>query len=238
MSTAFDGVAAQGNAVPGWDRFDAYLFDIDGTLLNMRDGVHYNAFHSGVQQVFGVSSKIDGLPVHGNTDIGILRALLRREAVPDAQVEARLSQVLERMCDEVEHNCEAMRPELCPVVSEVLQKLKRDGRLMGVVSGNIERIGWMKLRAAGVAEYFSFGCFCDQSESRAGIFRAGIEEVKQRLGPQASMCVVGDTPSDVQAAREVGVPVIAVATGIFSLDDLSRERPDVCVACCTELMQS
>ena len=33
-----------------WDAADAYLFDIDGTLLNSRDGVHYNAFHNAVRQ--------------------------------------------------------------------------------------------------------------------------------------------------------------------------------------------
>ena len=27
-----------------WDSYDAYLFDIDGTLLNCTDAVHYFAF--------------------------------------------------------------------------------------------------------------------------------------------------------------------------------------------------
>jgi phosphoglycolate phosphatase len=57
-----------------WGSFDAYLFDIDGTLLNSRDGVHYNSFHSALRQVWNCELKIDGIPLHGNTDIGILRA--------------------------------------------------------------------------------------------------------------------------------------------------------------------
>ena len=35
-----------------WNGFAAYLFDIDGTLLNSRDGVHYNAFHSALRETF------------------------------------------------------------------------------------------------------------------------------------------------------------------------------------------
>ncbi len=27
-----------------WDAYDAYLFDIDGTLMNCTDAVHYFAF--------------------------------------------------------------------------------------------------------------------------------------------------------------------------------------------------
>src|SRR5690349_15360578 len=57
-----------------WTAFDCYLFDIDGTLLNSRDAVHYHAFHRAVQTVFGLDFRLDGVPVHGNTDVGILRA--------------------------------------------------------------------------------------------------------------------------------------------------------------------
>src|SRR5205807_1540782 len=73
-----------------WSAADAYLFDIDGTLLNSRDGVHYNAFNNAVRRFFGVSSKIDGVPVHGNTDPGIIRAVLEREGVNGAELEAKL----------------------------------------------------------------------------------------------------------------------------------------------------
>ena len=66
---------------------DAYLFDIDGTLLNSRDGVHYHAFHAAVREVYGIDSSIDGVPVHGNTDLGILRAVARRAGLSDTEFE-------------------------------------------------------------------------------------------------------------------------------------------------------
>ena len=65
--------------------FDAYLFDIDGTLLNSRDGVHYHAFLSALRTAYGCELKIDGVPVHGNTDIGILRAVTRQAGIDDAK---------------------------------------------------------------------------------------------------------------------------------------------------------
>src|SRR5207248_11335504 len=57
---------------------DAYLFDIDGTLFNSSDGVHYQAFCRTLEEVYGVEPSLDGLPVHGNPDIGILRAAVAR----------------------------------------------------------------------------------------------------------------------------------------------------------------
>lgn len=220
-----------------WRQADAYLFDIDGTLLNARDGTHYHAFHNAVRAIYGVDSSIDGVPVHGNTDIGILRAVLRREGVSDAVFETKLPAALHHMCSEVARNAAALRTELCPSILELLTALRADGKLLGVVSGNLEPIGWAKLEAAGLRDFFAFGSFSDKNEQRSAIFRHGIEEARRRLGERASVYIVGDTPADILAANHVGAPIIAVATGIFSLDELCRLGPDLCVSSCTDLLK-
>ncbi len=221
-----------------WRAADAYLFDIDGTLLNTVDGTHYHAFHHAVRDVYGVDSSIDGVPVHGNTDIGILRAVLRREGVSDAIFQQKLPAALEHMCSEVTQNAASIRTCLCPSIRELLETLRGAGKLMGVVSGNLEPIGWAKLESAGLREFFAFGSFSDKNEQRADIFRHGMQEAWRRLGRQGPVCIVGDTPADIQAAQAVGAPVIAVATGIFPAAELSRLNPDLCVACCTDLLQT
>jgi phosphoglycolate phosphatase len=220
-----------------WDAADAYLFDIDGTLLNSRDGVHYDAFRDAVRQFFAVPSKIDRVPLYGNTDLGVIRAVLRREGVSDAEIDAKLPLMTAAMCAEVERNAAGMRPELCPSVEELLKRLHAAGKLLAVASGNLERIAWKKLETSGLRRFFAFGSFSDQRELRADIIRWGVAEARRRLGNAATVYVVGDTPSDIQAARAAGVPVIAVATGIFSLPELQSQQPDLCVSCCTELLE-
>jgi phosphoglycolate phosphatase-like HAD superfamily hydrolase len=219
-----------------WRDVDAFLFDIDGTLLNSRDGVHYHAFHNAVREIFGVSSKIDGVPVHGNTDIGILRAVLERENVTADEIARRMPQMLAHMCEEVQRNAAEMRPEVCPSVAELVAELNGAGKLLGIVSGNLETIGWLKLEASGLRRYFSIGSFSDRNEKREDIFRYALGEVRRRLGDGARVCIVGDTPADIRAARAADTPVIAVATGIYSVEQLAAEGPDVCVSCCTELL--
>ncbi len=219
-----------------WRESDAYLFDIDGTLLNTLDGTHYHAFHNALRAVFGVDSSIDGVPVHGNTDIGILRAVLRREGIADAVIAQKLPRALDHMCAEVAQKAADIRTQLCPSITELLETLRTAGKLLGVVSGNLEPIGWAKLRAAGLRDYFALGSFSDRNEKRSAIFEHGIAEVRRQLGTQAAVCIVGDTPADVLAAQAVGVRVIAVATGIFALEDLRRLAPDLSVGCCTELL--
>jgi phosphoglycolate phosphatase len=219
-----------------WRAADAYLFDIDGTLLNSRDAVHYHAFNHAVRDVFGFDAVIDGVPVHGNTDAGILRAVAERQGVASEEFERKLPIALRQMCAEVERNQHQMRPEICPSVVDLLDLLRADGKLLGIVTGNLETIGSAKLARCGLREYFSFGAFSDGQPHRAAIVRAGVEEVRRRLGPAAAVYVVGDTPSDVIAARAVGVPVIAVASGIFAPEELAGHGPDLCLPCCTDLL--
>ena len=220
-----------------WNAADAYLFDIDGTLLNCRDAVHYFAFHHAVRQVFGREVKIDGVPVHGNTDIGILRAVLRRDGVADDDIDAGLPQMIAQMSAEVQRNSEHLRPELCPSITGLLSRLREEGKLLGAATGNLETVGWLKLEKAGLRQMFSFGSFCFPREHRADILRHGVNLARERLGSQASVYVVGDTPADIEAARQANAPVIAVATGIYRLDDLLACRPDACFGCGTDMLK-
>jgi phosphoglycolate phosphatase len=219
-----------------WDAADAYLFDIDGTLLNSRDAVHYFAFLNAVRDLLGREISLEGILVHGNTDPGILRAALRLAGMDDAAIDASMGQIVERMCAEVERNREGLRPELCPAIPELIQYLTSRGKLLGAASGNLETVGWLKLEKAGLRPVFAFGSFSFPRQTRAEIFEHGLALTRQRLGEQATVCVIGDTPSDVEAARAVNAPVITLATGIFSFSDLMACSPDACFACAADLL--
>lgn len=219
-----------------WKAADAYLFDIDGTLLNSRDPVHWFAFHHAIREVFAIEVKMDGIPVHGNTDIGILRAVLRRAGFADSEIDAHLPQMIESEWTEVLRNAHQMRPELCPSMYELVSDLHDEGKLLGAASGNLEPIGWLKLEKAGLKHLFAFGAFCFPLEQRADILQHGLELARRRLGNKARVYVVGDTPADIAAAKAVNAPVIALATGIYKFSDLLALEPDACFGSGTNML--
>lgn len=221
---------------PRWVDADAYIFDIDGTLLNASGRAHYNAFTSALASIFGLRATIDGVRWAGNTDVGILREVLEREGLSGDELDFKLKDVVDHMSAEVERNREQVRANVCPSIDEIVKQLHGSGRLLGVASGNFSRIGWIKVEAAGLRQYFSFGYFSDEFATRTQIFEAAIEEVRSRIGNAATACIVGDTPSDIQAAKANYVPVIAVATGGYSYDELRSFSPDVCLRCCDEAL--
>jgi phosphoglycolate phosphatase-like HAD superfamily hydrolase len=213
---------------------DAYIFDIDGTLLVTKDLVHWNALHQAMIEAYGIDTTIEGIPYHGKTDLSILRAALGRAGVSDRHFEAKLPTALDVVCREVEANHRQIVPKVCRGIVQLLELLKATGKLLGVASGNLKTVGWHKIEAAGLKHFFSFGFFSDHHESRAEIFRNALQNVNAKLGPTARACFIGDTPSDVQAAREIGAQILAVSTGTFSFDELNACSPDLCVSHCGE----
>jgi phosphoglycolate phosphatase-like HAD superfamily hydrolase len=219
-----------------WQDADAYLFDIDGTLLVTRDLVHWNALNKAMLEVFGVDTTIEGIAYHGKTDLGILRAALARVGITGSAFDDRLPEALDVICRETTRHADEFLAQVCPSIPEVLAKLKGSGKLLAVASGNLASVGWQKIEAAGLRDFFTFGCYSDHTEMRSDIFRSAVTEVKARLGANASACFVGDTPEDIKAAKLAGAPVIAVCTGIFSPEELKSHSPDFCVPCCTDLL--
>jgi phosphoglycolate phosphatase len=138
------------------------------------------------------------------------------------------------VCREVELNHRQIDPKVCPGIVQLLESLKMNQKLIGVASGNLEAVGWHKIGAAGLRKFFTFGCFSDRHESRAEIFRNALEFVTAQLGAGARACFIGDTPSDVEAARHVGAQILAVASGTFSVEELNACSPDLCVSHCEE----
>ena len=150
-----------------WDGQDAYLFDIDGTLLRSRDRVHIESFASSVERVTGFEVTLAGILLHGATDTAILREACRQAGVPTEMLEARLDAILEAMRNSVAERRHELDLIRMPGVEEALRHLARKGAALGVATGNLEMIGWIKIEQAGLREWFRFGGFSDRFPIRA-----------------------------------------------------------------------
>jgi phosphoglycolate phosphatase len=219
-----------------WDTHTAYLFDIDGTLLRSHDRVHYDSFFAAVRHVLDQDLVLDGVTLHGNTDPGILRDAFRLAAIDEPTWRPHTQAIFAHMSESVTARQAEIDVEVMPGVVAALAHLREKGALLGVATGNIQVIGWIKVAAAGLREWFSFGGFSDGFENRSAMIAHALLLARSVAGPDATVCVVGDTPFDISAARENGLPTIAVATGNYSFDELMRAEPEACATSLAALL--
>ncbi len=203
------------------------LFDIDGTLVRRAGPHHRDALAEGILRVTGLETTTEGIPVHGMLDpdissswqwAGASRVAIH-QALPEIQRAAERYYL--RVCPEI-------HGKRCPSVTTVLDRLTRRGHLLGLVTGNLTRIGWHKLDRAGLRPYFRFGAFGEMAATRGGLARIAIREARSKgwIGRETPISLIGDSPNDVIAARDSGIRSIAVRTGITPPGELEAERPD------------
>ena len=219
-----------------WDEFDAYLFDIDGTLLHCTDAVHYFAFCDVLSSVAGRPLNLDGVTAHGNTDVGILRDAFVSAGIAEENWRPKLPQLCERMCLQVEQQQDNLCVNVLPLVREVLSHLRSKGALLSIATGNLERIGKSKLAAAGILDLFDMATWSDAFEYRIDVFYEAVKQIRSSTHKCATILVIGDTPADIDAAQANGLPAIAVATGAYTYTQLAKHNPSLCIHSLADLL--
>jgi phosphoglycolate phosphatase-like HAD superfamily hydrolase len=219
------------------------LFDIDGTLIST-GGAGMRAFYRALRDVFDIDCdvfEINGKrPVirpDGKTDPLIAKELLTGFGMEnqwsDNIQEALFFSYLLHLEDEMSRAKEENLVRVLPGVVELLETLSSDpGFCVGLVTGNLEKGAHIKLRWAGLIQYFRFGGYGSDSENRTELIRLGIQRGTQAAAPGSvdGVFVFGDTPLDIIHGHAAGAKVIAVASAGYSLDDLEFHNPDLLLA--------
>jgi len=198
--------------------------------------VHVESFASSAKRVAGFDVTLTGVVLHGSTDPAILREACRQAGISADVFEPHIAAIQDRMCRNVAERRHEMDLMLMPGVRETLSHLAQRGALLGVATGNLETIGWIKIEGAGLREWFHFGGFSDHFADRSKLVGDAVRKARELAGSDARVCVVGDTPFDIQAARANGLPVIAVSTGHSSFDALLECSPEVCATSLADLL--
>ncbi|MEE9394088.1 MAG: HAD hydrolase-like protein [Planctomycetota bacterium] len=128
------------------------------------------------------------------------------------------------------------RPRVFARVFLLLEKLgRRDDLVLGLLTGNYEFSGRMKLKACGVKNAaFTLGAFGEDA-SFPHPHRRNLPPVAQRrfelsFGHAAeNTIIIGDTPHDVDCAHAHGLPALGVATGTASLEELKAAGADLAI---------
>ena len=208
------------------------LFDIDGTLIRRAGPHHREALVDAIRRVTHVETTTEGVPVAGMLDREILTTMMLRAGMSHGAIRRVLPEVAERAQSIYVRRVPDISRKVCPGVRPLLNKLSRRGVVIGLVTGNLSRIGWRKLDRAGLKRYFRFGAFAEMAHNRAALVRVAIRRARQErwIGPHSKISLIGDHPNDVLAAQANGIHAIAVGTGIVSLDQLEAHSPHLALA--------
>lgn len=212
-----------------WDDYDAYIFDVDDTLIHCDDAVHYFAFCTGLTALAGKPVALDGVKVHGSTDTAIMRDALNLAGIPESTWIPQVAECCNCMRSYVAQHSADFRIRVLPGVVRAVEYLRARGAVLGLGTGNLEAIARAKLQQCGLLDYFQFGGFSDHDTvERPRVIEKALRDARTLVGPHAAISVIGDTPADILAARANALDAMAVASGPYSLEQLQDLQPRWC----------
>jgi phosphoglycolate phosphatase len=200
------------------------LWDIDHTLIDTR-GVGRELSAQAFEKVTGVpmqrQAKIDGI-----TESVIFRETAKLhglttnrrdfERFAEALTEAHIARAAELR----------ERGHALPGAAAALDALAAlPGIVQTTLTGNVRRVAEIKLEVFGLDQHivWEIGAFGEDDDLRTELVLIALKRETSAFGEPVTptdAVLIGDTPADVQAGLEADVPVIAVASGRSSADDL------------------
>lgn len=203
-----------------------YLFDIDGTLLNV-DKNFMKPLMKDILSSLSIDPSItDGMKYSGRTDSAIFREMLG-EKNDDIELYSTLKASYIR---EFTRNLRSSHISIIKGAVEAVEYLVEQGASIGLCTGNYEETANIKLKRAGIGHLFSFGAFgCKYTDRNL----LPAEAEKKFIGlsgkriDKRNFIVIGDTPKDIECAKSFGATSVAVATGDYQISELLKCDPDL-----------
>ncbi len=211
------------------------LFDLDGTLVDSVPDLAY-CVDGAMQQV--------GLPVRGEAAVrqwvgnGMQRLVERAlsndlNGQPDA---ALLAQALPIFMQLYGDN-HAKHSQLYAGVKATLDALHgRNDLILGCVTNKAEQFTHPLLKTLGIHDYFNIIVSGDTLPEKKPHPLPLLYAAEQVGVNPANVLMVGDSKSDVKAARAAGVPVICVTYGYNHGEDIRNYEPDAVIDSMLDLL--
>jgi phosphoglycolate phosphatase len=207
---------------------DLLIFDLDGTLVDSRldlaNAVNATRRHMGMDPL--ANERV-------YTYVGNGAPMLVRRALGEHATEAQVQEALEFFLEFYrEHDLD--HTVLYPGVRDSLDRLRRAGKRMAVLTNKPVRMSRHIVEGLGVGEHF-FRVYGGNSFDFKKPHPIGVETLMAEAGvARDATLMVGDSSVDVQTARNAGIACCGVTYG-FQPETLADPAPEILIGRMEEL---
>ena len=207
------------------------LFDIDGTLIKISTAGR-QVLRKSLIQVYGITGPIDEYSFAGKTDLKIIGDLLGAAGLEEGQIATGLPDLFSCMAEwgSILFFQDTLEP--CVGVLDLLEEVhSRPEFVLGLQTGNSQSTAKLKLEPSGIdPSIFHLGAYGSDTANRNDLLPIAWQRASEKMKLNFSSTdtvVIGDTPADIECAKVNGAYSLAVASGSYSVELLSKFQPDI-----------
>ncbi|MDJ0651034.1 MAG: HAD-IA family hydrolase, partial [Xenococcaceae cyanobacterium MO_188.B19] len=167
-------------------------------------------------------------------EISFLKNLSSREIIKQSEISLfKLPFLVKRVQKELGKQIQELTP--IPGMTQVLQELKNQDYILGIVTSNIENNVIAFLQKNELYNYFDF---IRSGTTIFGKHRIINKLIKKHSLSNKEVIYVGDETRDIRSARKSNVGIIAAGWGFNSVQILAEHNPDFLALNPGELLQT
>ncbi|WP_019062474.1 HAD family hydrolase [Streptomyces prunicolor] len=220
------------------------LWDIDRTLLYVGD-IDRQVYRETFAEVVGRPA--ERLPARGTgvTMPLAIRSLLMDNGVPEDAVPGLVPRMVELLPQRLAAHSDDLREQgvLLPGAVDALKAVRaQPGCVPTVVTGNLKPNALLKLQAFGLTAFLDVevGGYSSDNDHRPALVGVAQERAQTKYATaftRSNTVIIGDSLEDVRTGLEGGAPVIGVASGKTSADQLRSAGADVVLGSLEDVAQ-
>jgi phosphoglycolate phosphatase len=206
------------------------LWDVDFTLIDA-SGSGYRLYQTALRDVYGLELPRTAQSFGGRTDSAIALEILSLAGVPDPlgqlqRFQDYMSRLAADLWEDVRRNGRTL-PGVPDILAALAMGTHGQPVIQSLLTGNLPELARVKLAALQLTEHLdlTIGAYGDISAVRADLVQVAQAKAAARHGGDFGgryTVLVGDTPSDVEAALANDASVVAVASGSFCAAELEQ----------------
>lgn len=197
------------------------LFDIDKTLLELKEGLDEASSGIMFQKIFGLKATEDQVLTYGKTEMYIISEVLKKfgknNTVPDVAYKT--------WGKELEKLLTSNKVKILPGISKLLENLLSNKNIsLNLLTGNSTWRAEPKMKSVDLDRYFRDknsgklnGVFGELSKERVDLLKI----FKSKIKLEDKIIVIDDSLEGAMMSKTEGVPVISVATGKIKQEEFA-----------------
>jgi phosphoglycolate phosphatase-like HAD superfamily hydrolase len=190
------------------------LFDIDGTLVHA-GGAGRRALNAALGEIGVKEEFVRPISFAGKTDRQIVLSALRASGFAAGRLPGLLAAVFDSYVRRL--------------AGELLRACSGSSDIdLALLTGNIPHGARLKLEAAGLWDFFSWGVFGDHSEERSDLAREALRRIGAGNGAvdPRDVFVIGDTSADIACGQAIDATTVALISDFEPEESLRAAGPD------------
>ncbi len=199
------------------------LFDVDETILSLEPGINRDASAVMFKKVFHVDTHEEIIDNVGKTEMGIIQEVLEKVGVrqPVTEQESFFTEISDEAykiwAQATADELETRPPRVLPGILELLTALSKNPLIqLELLTGGSYWRAEEKLKSVSLDKFFRDsnsnqlrGAFGNMADRRDNLF----DIAAQQASPEDRFVIVDDSLIGARMAKEHNIPVLMVATG-------------------------